>query len=98
MKLELFSRIVTAVALVALGITLGIWLSRAPLTAAPVKMPTEPTLAPSPPHMVEPTVIEVPVEVEITDMSEPPAAKPAEPKPESRPAYRPHRRDLIRRR
>ena len=32
MKLELFSRIVTAVALVALGITLGVWLSRAPLT------------------------------------------------------------------
>ncbi len=98
MKLKLFSRVVTAVALVALGITLGIWLNRAPLTAAPVNTTPEPTLAPPPPHTIVPTVIEVPVEVEIADVSERPAAKPAEPKSESYPTFRPHHRGPFRRR
>ena len=99
MKLDILSRTVTAAVLVALAITLGMWLTRAPLTAsppaAPVKIVHEPTLAPPPPPpKVTPTVIEVPVEVEIA-ATEPPAA---EAKAESRPAYQPRHRDLFRRR
>jgi hypothetical protein len=98
MKLDILSHTVTAAVLVALAITLGVWLTRAPLTAsppaAPVKIVHEPTLAPPPPPKVTPTVIEVPVEVEIA-ATEPPAA---EAKAESRPTYQPRHRDLFRRR
>lgn len=98
MKLDLLNRTITAVALVALAIALGVWLTRAPLAAtpaaAPVKITPEPILAP-PPAPVQPsttpTIIAVPVEVEI-------AAEPAEPRPELKPAYQPHRRGLFRRR
>ena len=100
MKLELLNRALTAAALVALAITLGVWLTRAPLAAAPaatpVKIAPEPTLAP-PPAPVQPattpTIIAVPVEVEIA--AEPPAVKP---KPELQPINPPRRRGLFRRR
>lgn len=103
MKLDLLNRVITAAALIALAVTLGVWLTRAPLTAAPattpVKAAPEPNLAPPPPPpTVTPTVIEVPVEVEIAAAAEPPAAKPAEPNPEPRPVSQPHRRGLFRRR
>ena len=105
MKLDLLNRTITAIALVALAIALGVWLSRAPLTAAPaaapVKIAPEPILAP-PPVPVQPatmpTIIEVPVEVEIAAAAEPPAAAPAEATSEQRPAYQPRRRGLFRRR
>ena len=98
MKLDILSRTVTAAVLVALAITLGVWLTRAPLTAsppaAPVKIVHEPTLAPPPPPTVTPTVIEVPIEVEIA-ATDPPAA---ETKAESRPVSQSRRRGLFRRR
>lgn len=101
MKLDLLNRAITAVALVALAIALGVWLTRTPLAAAPAATPVriapEPTLAP-PPIFLEsamtPTVIEVPVEVEIAA----PAAKPVEPKPEPQPVNPPRHRGLFRRR
>jgi hypothetical protein len=109
MKFDLLSRAITAATLIALAVTLGIWLSRAPLTAAPattpVKTAPEPTLAPlpatpavTPPAPIMPAVIEVPVEVEIADVSEPTAAKPAEPKSESYPTSRPRHRGPFHRR
>jgi hypothetical protein len=108
MKLDLLIRSITAAALVALAITLGVWLTRAPLTTAPaapsVKIAPEPIPAPAPvrpattPPTVTPTVIEVPIEVEIAATAEPPTVKPAEPNPESKPTYQPRRRGLFRRR
>jgi hypothetical protein len=105
MKLDLLHRTITAVALVSLAITLGVWLTRAPLAAtpaaAPVKITPEPILAPPPPvrPAMMPTVLEVPIEVEIADLAAgPPAAKQAEPKSESRPQCQPRRRGLFRRR
>jgi len=105
MKLDLLTRTITAVALVALAIALGVWLTRAPLAAAPatrpVKIVPEPTLAPLP-VPVEPTmtpaVIEVPVEVEIVTPADPPAAKPVEPKPDPQPINPPRHRGLFQRR
>ena len=104
MKLDLLNRTITAVVLVALAITLGVWLTRAPLAAAPaatpVKIAPEPISAP-PPVPVEPattpTVIEVPVEVEVAAAAEPLAAKPAEGTSKPRPTYQPRRRGLFRR-
>ena len=103
-RLDLLNRVITAAALVALAVTLGVWLTRSPLTAAPAASPTkiapEPILAP-PPFPVRPaatpTIIEVPVEVEIA-ATEPPTAKPAEPKPEPQSTDQPRRRGLFRRR
>ena len=106
MKLDLLNRTITAVALVALAIALGVWLTRAPLIAAPaaaqVKIAPEPILAP-PPVPVQPatmpTIIEVPVEVEIA--ADPPAVKPTEKpanaKAEPQSNYQPRRRGLFRR-
>ena len=71
MKLDLLNRAITAIALVALAITFGVWLAHAPLAAAPaavpVKIAPEPVLAPPAPvrPAMTPTIIEVPVEVEI---------------------------------
>ena len=102
MKLDLLNRTITAAALVALAITLGVWLTHAPLTAAPQKIAPEPILAPPPVPVrpaTMPTIIEVPVEVEIAATADPsPAATPAEPKPEPKSACQPHRRGLFRRR
>ena len=105
MKLNLLNRAITAAALVALAITLGVWLTHAPLTAAPAppqKIAPEPVLAPPPVPVrpaTMPTIIEVPVEVEIAATADPsPAATPAEPKPEPKSASQPHRRGLFRRR
>jgi len=99
MKLDLLNRTITAAALVALAITLGVWLTHAPLTAAPA---AEPVLAPPPVPVrpaTTPTIIEVPVEVEIAAIADPsPAATPAEPKPEPKSASQPRRRGLFRRR
>ena len=102
-RLNLLNRIITATVLVALAVTLGVWLTRAPLTAAPAAVPAkfapEPTLAPPPtpvPPVTMPTTIDVPVEVEVAAAS--PAAKPAEPKPEPQPIHPPRRRGLFRRR
>ena len=106
-RFDLVSRIVTAAALVALAVTVGVWLTHAPLTAAPAVKPAEPlrepTLAPPPPPApaVTPTTIKVPVEVEIAapaDVPEPPIAKPSEPKPSCPSSYQPRRRGLFRRR
>lgn len=103
MKLDLLNRAITAIALVALAVTLGVWLTGAPLTimpaAEPAEIAPEPILAPPPAlPTVTPTVIEVPVEVEVAVTNEPPAAKPAEPRPESKPACQPRRRGMFRRR
>ena len=46
MKLDLLNHALTAAALVALAVTLGVWLTRAPLTATP---PAVPAVAPVPP-------------------------------------------------
>ena len=104
-RLDLLNRVITATVLVALAVTLGVWLTRAPLTAAPaavpVKIAPEPTLAPPPVSIhpaTRPTIIEVPVEVEIAAPTEPPAARPVEPKPEPRPINPPRPRWLFRRR
>jgi len=100
-RLDLLNRTVIAAALVALAIAVGVWLTRAPLAAAPVAAPVriapEPTLAP-PPVPVRPTttVIEVPVEVEIAAAAEPPAAIPAEATSKPRPIYQHRRRGLFR--
>jgi hypothetical protein len=110
MKLELLNRALVAATLIALAVTLGVWLSRAPLAAAPATTPTpvktapEPTLTPPPaapavtPLPITPTVIEVPVEVEIATTAEPPAVESDGPRPESKPSCSPHRRGLFRRR
>ena len=45
---DLLNRVITAAALVALAVTLGVWLTRSPLTAAPAAT-TPPTVAPLPP-------------------------------------------------
>ena len=44
---DLLNRVITAAALVALAVTLGVWLTRSPLTAAPAAT-TPPTVAPLP--------------------------------------------------
>ena len=106
MKLNLLNRAITAAALVAVAITLGVWLTHTPLTAAPaaapIKIAPEPVLAPPPVPVrpaTMPTIIEVPVEVEIAATADPsPATTPAEPKPEPKSASQPHRRGLFRRR
>ena len=101
-RFDLLGRILTAAALVALAITVGVWLVHEPLTAAPaaapVKIAPEPILAPPAPARPATllTTIEVPVEVEV--VAEPPVAKPADPKPESKPACPPRRRGLFRHR
>jgi hypothetical protein len=43
---DLLNRVITAAALVALAVTLGVWMTRSPLTAAPAATP--PTVAPLP--------------------------------------------------
>ncbi len=110
MTLTLVNRTITAAVLMALAVTLGLWLSRAPLTAvpaaAPMKTAPEPTLAPPPPvrPATTPTVLEVPVEVIVAPMPVPadsnnPNVEPAnESKPEPHPAYQPRHRGLFRRR
>lgn len=106
MRLDLLNRAIIAAALVALAVTLGVWLTRAPLTAAPAASPAktapEPILAPPPTPIrpaTTPTIIEVPVEVEITATADPsPAVAPAQPKPEPKPACQARRRGLFRRR
>ncbi len=103
-RFDLLSRLITAAALVALAVTLGVWLNRPPLTTAPdapppVKIITEPILAPPPaPSTVTPAIIEVPVEVEIAAATEPPTVTSAQPRPKSKSACPPHRRGLFRRR
>jgi hypothetical protein len=106
-RFDVFSRVITAAALVALGVILGVWLTRSPLTAAappsPVKIAPQPILAPPPtPPIVAPSIIEVPVEVEIAASAaaapEPPSAKPLEPTAEPRPACQPRRRGIFGRR
>ncbi len=108
-RLDLVRRVLTAATLVALAVTLGVWLTRSPLTAAAPPVPTKTTPQPrlAPPSVpispdATPAAIEVPVEVEIAAPAaaapEPPAAKPAETKPESHPACQPRRRGLFRRR
>ena len=105
MKLDLLNRAITAVALVTLAITLGVWLPRSPLAAAPaatpVKIVPEPVLAPPVPvrPATMPTIIEVPVEVEIAATADPPpSVAPTEPEPEAKPSYQPRRRGLFRHR
>jgi len=55
-KLELLNRALTAAALVALAITLGVWLTRAPLTAAPACPGTTPAPVKTPP--AKPSVLQ----------------------------------------
>jgi hypothetical protein len=67
MKLDLLNRVITAAALVALAITLGVWLTRSPLTAAPAATPAVapflPPAKPVPPAkaMPEPTLAPLPL-------------------------------------
>jgi hypothetical protein len=56
MKLELLDRALTAAALVALAITLGVWLTRKPLTAAPTPEPAAAPVAPVKPTPAKPPV------------------------------------------
>ncbi len=67
-RLDLSNRVITTAALVALAVTLGVWLTRSPLTAAPAAAP--PTIAPLPPPVKsirpaealrEPTLAPVPL-------------------------------------
>jgi len=106
-RFDLVNRVLTAAALVALAVTLGVWLTRSPLTAAapatPAKIAPQPILAPPPtPPTVTPTTIEVPLDVAITApvaaVPEPPAAKLVEPNTEPRPACQPRRRGIFGRR
>ena len=107
-RLDLLNRALTAAALVALAVTLGVWLTRSPLTAAtpaaPVVKPAPaealatPTLAPLPLPAPATTTTEVQVEVEIAPLPIPPAAKPADPKAEPQSNCQPHRRGMFRRR
>jgi hypothetical protein len=84
MKLDIFGRALTAVALVALAITLSVWLTRKPLTAAPpaapaapqVKTQAEPTLAPSPPTTISVKANEAGSEYEVVPPAGQPAGKP----------------------
>ena len=87
------SRVVTAVVLVALAITLGAWLTHPPVTAAPLvkespaSVPAaEPTLAP--PETAPATVGQV-IEVQVEAVVAPTTAKPI---------YYSRRRGLFRRR
>jgi len=109
MKLDLLNRTITAVALVALAISLGVWLTRNPLVAAPaatpIKAAPEPVLAPPKPvrPAMTPTIIEVPVEVEIAAAPDPlSAATPAvgsdDPKPAPQATHPSRRWGLFRRR
>jgi hypothetical protein len=88
-RLDLLNRALTAAVLVALAVTLGVWLTRSPLTAAPLPVapapvlptvkpaPAEalatPTLAPLPLPAPATTTTEVQVEVEIAPLPIPPA-------------------------
>jgi hypothetical protein len=98
-RLDLLNRVITAAALVALAVTLGVWLTRSPLTAAPAAIPPaatpvppsvkaaealpEPTLAPLPPPTT--TTTEVQLEVEIAPAA-PIAADPPAVKATEKPA------------
>jgi hypothetical protein len=59
-KLELLNRVLTAAALVALAITLGVWLTRAPLTATPAATPAPVKTSPAKPSVPEPASAPVP--------------------------------------
>ena len=66
MKLKLLDRVLTAAVLVALAITLSVWLNRKPLTAAPTPappampaIPTKPT--PAKPPVPQPTLAPLPL-------------------------------------
>ena len=112
-RLDLLNRALTAAVLVALAVTLGVWLTRSPLTAAPLPvapapvLPTvkpapakalaTPTLAPLPLPAPVTTTTEVQVEVEIAPLPIPPAAKLAEPQNTHSP-YQGRGRGLFRRR
>jgi len=104
-RFDILTRLITAAALVALAVTVGVWLSRPPLTAAPhvppVKIAPEAILAP-PPAGSAPAIIEVPVEVKIAASAaappNSPAVKPSEPTAEPRPACPPGRRGIFGRR
>ena len=112
-RLDLLNRALTAAVLVALAVTLGVWLTRSPLTAAPLPVapapvlptvkpaPAEalatPTLAPLPLPAPATTTTEVQVEVEIAPLPIPPAAKPAEPQ-KTHSSYQGRGRGLFRRR
>jgi hypothetical protein len=112
-RLDLLNRALTAAVLVALAVTLGVWLTRSPLTAAPLPVapapvlptvkpaPAEalatPTLAPLPLPAPATTTTEVQVEVEIAPLPIPPAAKLAEPQNTHSP-YQGRGRGLFRRR
>lgn len=52
-RINFVSRLVTVTALVALAVTVGVWLTRSPLTAAPTPAPAKPTVAPLPPGTTE---------------------------------------------
>jgi hypothetical protein len=89
-RLDLLNRTIIAVVLVALAVTLGVWMTRSPLTATPAAAPIpppvkpaptevlhEPTLAPLPPSAIltpSATTTEVQIEVEIAPLPGPPAA------------------------
>jgi hypothetical protein len=96
---SLSNRVIPA-ALIALAVTLGIWLSRSPLTAAPppvsAKAAPEPTPAPLPIPSGPPktNTTEARIEVEIV----PPAPNAAGPKCEPQFRCQPRRRCLFRRR
>jgi hypothetical protein len=106
-RFDLLTRLITAAGLVALAVTLGVWLSHPSVTAAPdvppIKITPEPILAPTPaPARVVPATIEVPVQVEISAPAaappESPAAKPSETTAEPRPVCPPCRRGIFGRR
>ena len=89
MKLELLNRVLVAAALVAVAITTSVWLTREPLTAAPAAQPPariapEPIPAPPPPArpIATPTILEVPIEVQIADAAPAPVNPPKAREPE----------------
>lgn len=64
MKLEMLNRALAVAALVALAITLGVWLTRKPLTAAPVPAnipPAKPSVPLRPVAFSEPTLAPLPL-------------------------------------
>jgi hypothetical protein len=83
-RLDLLNRVITAAGLVTLAVTLGVWLSRSPLTAAPPSVPNaapEPTPAPLPIWSVLPEITAIAAQIAVETAPLPAASVVADPPP-----------------